>query len=136
MYPSSVTITPLPKNCPGQLRHNPTPQTVPPQTNGATQPAQVMPVMNGGAGPCSLELRIATADGSPVYAATVKVHISYGFLGFRRLDLEAGTNADGRVKFIGLPSRVHRPPLTFRAAKDLLIGVATYDPGPRVPIRA
>src|SRR6266853_3407238 len=76
-----------------------------------------VPVMNGGAGPCSLELTLIGADGKPVYAATLKVHIAYGFGGIRRLDLEAGTNSEGKVKFTGLPARVHRPPLEFRASK-------------------
>jgi len=84
--------------------------------------------MDGGAGPCSIELTATAADGKPAYAATVKVHIAYGFGGFHRLDLEAGTNADGKVRFIGLPSRVRQPPLEFRASKDQLAGVTTYDP--------
>ena len=84
--------------------------------------------MDGGAGPCSLELTVIGADGKPVYAATLKVHITYGFGGIRRLDLEAGTNSEGKVKFTGLPSRVHRPPLEFRASKDEFEGVAAYDP--------
>jgi hypothetical protein len=46
----------------------------------------------------------------------------------RKLDLDAGTNIDGKVKFIGLPSRVRRPPLEFQASKDQLLGTATYDP--------
>ena len=87
-----------------------------------------VPVMDGGAGACSLELLVTTADGNPVQAATVKVHIAYGFAGIRRLDLEAGTNAEGKLKFIGLPSRVHRPPLEFHASKGLLAGLATYNP--------
>ena len=84
--------------------------------------------MDGGAGPCSLELTVNGADGKPAYAATVKVHIAYGFGGIRRLDLEAGTNSDGKVKFTGLPARVHRPPLEFHASKDEFEGVAAYDP--------
>jgi hypothetical protein len=60
-------------------------------------------------------------DGKPVYAATIKVHIKYGFGGMRRLDLEAGTNSDGKVKFAGLPDRVQRPPLEFHASKDQLV---------------
>ena len=36
-----------------------------------------MPVMDGGAGPGSLKLTVTAADGKPVYAATVKVHIAY-----------------------------------------------------------
>jgi hypothetical protein len=84
--------------------------------------------MDGGAGPCSVELTVTGADGKPVYAAKIKVHIAYGFGGMRRLDLEAGTNSDGKVKFSGLPVRVHRPPLEFQASKAELVGVATYDP--------
>jgi len=90
-------------------------------------PDQV-PVMDGGAGPCSLDLTVTGADGKPVYAATVKVHIAYGFAGARRLDLQAGTNSDGKVKFTGLPARVHRPPLEFQASKGDLAGIAIYDP--------
>ena len=68
------------------------------------------------------------ADGKPVYAATVKVHIAYGFGGMRKLDLEAGTNSDGKVKFAGIPARVQRPPLEFQASKDEFKGIAAFDP--------
>lgn len=87
-----------------------------------------VPVIQGGAGPCSIELIVRGADGKPVYAATVKVHIKYGFGGMRRLDLEAGTNSDGKVRFAGLPDRVQRPPLEFRGSKDELVGIASFDP--------
>ncbi len=89
---------------------------------------EVVPVIQGGAGPCSLELTVRGADGKPVYAATVKVHVKYGFGGMRRLDLEAGTNSDGKVKFAGLPDRVQRPPLEFHASKDEFMGIAAFDP--------
>jgi hypothetical protein len=46
----------------------------------------------------------------------------------RKLDIEAGTNSYGKVKFAGLPARVQRPPLEFHALKDEFEGVATYDP--------
>jgi hypothetical protein len=98
------------------------PDKSPPQTG------QQVPAMDGEAGPCSLELTITDADGKPVYAAKVRVHIAYGFGGFHKLDLEAGTNSDGKLKFMGLPARVHRPPLEFHASKDDLQGTATYDP--------
>ena len=94
----------------------------------SNQQTQKIPIIDGAAGPCSLELTVTTSDAKPVYAATVKVHIAYGFGGFHKLDLEAGTNADGKVKFTGLPSRVHRPPLEFQATKDQLAGTATYNP--------
>ncbi|HZR30134.1 MAG TPA: hypothetical protein VFA71_15255 [Terriglobales bacterium] len=94
----------------------------------SNQQTQKVPTIDGGAGPCSLELTVTTPDTKPVYAATIKVHIAYGFAGLHKLDLDAGTDADGKVKFIGLPSRVHRPPLEFQAFKDRLAGIATYNP--------
>ncbi|MGB9492055.1 MAG: hypothetical protein WCA92_16455, partial [Terriglobales bacterium] len=58
----------------------------------------------------------------------VKVHIKYGFGGMRRLDLEAGTNSDGKVKFAGLPIRVQRPPLEFQASRDDFAGTGLFNP--------
>ena len=97
------------------------------QTQAQSHNEQV-PVIDGAAGPCSIALTVRGADTNPVYDATVKVHIAYGFGGFRKLDLQAGTNSDGKVKFIGLPARVQRPPLEFRGSKDDLTGIATFDP--------
>src|SRR5258708_38077221 len=94
----------------------------------ATQPAAEVPVIDGAAGPCALQLIVTTVDNKPVYDANVKVHIAYRFGGFHKLDLEAGTNAEGKVKFVGLPAKVRRPPLEFQASKDQLVGVLTYDP--------
>jgi len=98
----------------------------------AQQPAQPqqpddVPAIDGGIGPCSVDFTVLDGD-KPVYAANVKVHITYGFGGFRKLDLEAGTNAQGKVRFKGLPAKVHNPPLEFHASKDQLTGLATYDP--------
>ena len=71
---------------------------------------------------------VTDAAGKPILNALINVHIAYGFGGIRKLDLEAGTNSDGKVKFTGLPARVHRPPLQFHASKDDLAGDADYDP--------
>ena len=89
--------------------------------------AHKVPVMDGAAGNCSVDLTV-NADGKPVYAAKVKVHIAYGFGGFRKLDLEASTNVDGKVRFTGLPSKVRLQTLEFQATKDELSGSFTYDP--------
>jgi hypothetical protein len=94
------------------------------QSPAAPQP---VPVIDGGLGRCSLELTV-TADSKPAAAAIVKVHIAYGFVGFHKLDLEAGANVDGKVKFTGLPTSVRRPPLKFHASKDQLSGQVDYDP--------
>lgn len=89
---------------------------------------QQIPVIDGAVGPCSLELTVSGTDAKPVYNATVKVHITYGMGGFHHLDLQAGTNSDGKVKFTGMPIKVHHPPLEFDATKDQLEGSLNYDP--------
>jgi hypothetical protein len=105
------------------------------QTSQLTQPSptpsptQEVPTIDGAAGPCSVELKVTDGQGKGVYAATVKVHIAYGFGGIRKLDLEVGTNSDGKVRFTGLPAKIHNPPLEFRASKDDLTGLATVNPG-------
>jgi hypothetical protein len=93
-----------------------------------TPPAQEVPVIDGGVGPCSVEFTVTDANAKPQYAATVKVRIAYGFAGVKKLNLEAGTNVNGKVKFKGLPAKVHNPPLEFNAVKDDLTGMATYNP--------
>lgn len=92
------------------------------------QASERLPVIDGGVGPCSIEFTVTDATGKPIYAADVKVHIAYGFAGIRKLDLEAATNTQGKVKFKGLPIKVHNPPLEFNASKDQLVGMATYNP--------
>jgi hypothetical protein len=105
-------------------------QSQPSQNQSGEKPpaASQVPVIDGAVGPCSLELTILGVDAKPVYNATVKVHITYGFGGFHHLDLQAGTNADGKVKFTGMPIKVHNPPLEFYAAKDQLEASLNYDP--------
>lgn len=87
-----------------------------------------IPVMDGEAGPCSVAFTVTDPKGAPVYDARIKVHIEYGFGGFRRLDLEAATNVDGKTQFKGLPKKVKGGTLYFRASKGDLEGSATYDP--------
>lgn len=97
-----------------------------PPNNRDTSP-QTIQSIDGGAGPCAVTLTV-TSDSKPIVAANVKVHIEYGFAGIRRLDLEAYTGNDGKVQFTGLPARVHKPPLQFRASKENLAGTAVYNP--------
>src|SRR5260370_35327686 len=86
-------------------------------------------VMDGAAGPCAVELTVTHPDGKPASAALINVHIAYGFAGFHKLDLSVYTNDPGKARFIGLPDRVHKPPVEFHASKDQATGVAVYDPG-------
>ncbi|MFZ1010311.1 MAG: hypothetical protein WAN65_25965 [Candidatus Sulfotelmatobacter sp.] len=86
-----------------------------------------VPVIDGAIGPCSADFTITDPSGSPVYAANIKVHIAYGFMYARKLDLEVGTNSDGKARFIGLPDRTKQG-LFFRASVANREGSAFVDP--------
>lgn len=86
-----------------------------------------IPVIDGGIGPCAADFTVTDADGAPVYAAKIKVHIAYGFMYARKLDLEVGTNADGKARFSGLPERTKRG-LFFEASEADRTGEAFVDP--------
>jgi hypothetical protein len=90
-------------------------------------PHQV-PVMDGEAGPCTVSFTVTDIKGAPVYDARIRVHIAYGLMGVRRLDLEAATNVDGKTQFKGLPEKVKGGTLMFRAVQGKREGSATYDP--------
>jgi hypothetical protein len=98
-----------------------------PQTS-ATQPdPKAVPSIDGGIGPCSADFTINDANGSPVYAAKVKVHIAYGWMNVRKLDLELGTNVDGKARFTGLPDRIKHG-IYFKASEGNRTGEAFDDP--------
>ena len=85
------------------------------------------PVMDGGIGPCSADFTITDSAGAAVYAAKVKVHIAYGFMNVRKLDLELGTNIDGKARFTGLPDHIKHG-LYFHASEGDRTGEAFDDP--------
>jgi hypothetical protein len=95
----------------------------------ATQSAEskTIPVVDGGIGPCIADFTITDANGAPVYAAKINVHIAYGFASAHKLDLEIGTNYDGKARFTGLPNRLKRG-LFFEASEGDRTGEAFDDP--------
>jgi len=106
------------------------PQTTVPQQDPKAAPATVpaaVPVIDGGIGNCSADFIVNDADGKPVYAATIKVHIEYGFMYLRKLDLQVGTNADGKARFTGFPDRVKHG-LFFEASEGDRVAEAFDDP--------
>ena len=86
-----------------------------------------IPVVDGGIGPCTADFTITDADNKPVYLAKIKVHIAYGFMSTRKLDLEVSANIDGKARFTGLPDRVKRG-LFFEASEGDRTGNAFDDP--------
>jgi hypothetical protein len=86
-----------------------------------------VPVVDGNIGACSVDFTVNDEAGSPVYAAKIKVHIAYGFMYARKLDLEVGTNVDGKARFTGLPERVKRG-LFFEASESDRTAEAFDDP--------
>jgi hypothetical protein len=93
----------------------------------APSDAKAAPAIDGGAGPCSADFTITDANGAPVYAAKIKVHIAYRFGGFHRLDLELSTDSNGKARFTGLPDRVKRG-MYFEASEGDRSGEAFDDP--------
>jgi hypothetical protein len=97
------------------------------------QPAQTpssedVPVTDGASGACSIDFNVTDSEGKPVYAARIDVHLAYGFAGAHKLDMGVYTNAQGKARFTGIPLKVRKPPIEFRAKKGDLIGLATMDP--------
>ncbi len=62
-----------------------------------------MAEVDAGLGPCTADFVVTDEAGTPVYAAHVRVHIAYGFMNLHKFDLDAGTNAAGKARFVGLP---------------------------------
>lgn len=97
-------------------------------TYGAQMPdPHSVPSVNGGIGPCTVEFTVKDASGAPIYNAKVHVHISYGFLGVHKMDLEVGTNVDGKARVSGLPKKV-KIPLYFQAKQDSKEADTSWDP--------
>ena len=88
---------------------------------------QKVPSLNGDAGPCSVDFTVTDPDGKPLLDAKVRVHIAYGFLGKRTLDLEIGTNSAGKARLEGLPAKIHEAAY-FHVGKGDLEGSALFDP--------
>jgi hypothetical protein len=81
----------------------------------APAPEPDLAVISARLGPCSADFTVKDADGKPVYAATVHVRIRYGFMGIKRMDLEVGTNGEGKARVEGLPESAR--PLLYDITK-------------------
>lgn len=91
----------------------------------APAPAAELAVLDAKLGSCSADFTVTDADGKPVYNATIGVRVRYGFMSVKRMDLEVGTNSDGKARVDGLPAKAR--PLVFTIAKGDLKATAEQD---------
>lgn len=89
------------------------------------QPPVEVPVLKAGLGDCSADFTVTDADGKPVYLATIHVRLRYGFMSLKRMDLEVGTNSDGKARVEGLPAKAR--PLNYEIVKDSTRRIVTQD---------
>ena len=95
--------------------------------------AQVSPPLaeiSADLGACSALLTVTGPDGKPVYSARVTARVQYGMMGVKKLDLEAFTGADGRLKIVRLPDSLKKP-LVIHVGKDSLQEVVEFKPEER-----
>jgi hypothetical protein len=95
------------------------------QTSSSPNPNSI-PVIDGAIGPCTADFTITDNSAKPIYDANIQVHISYGMFGAHKLDLQVGTNINGKARFTGLPSKTKQG-LFFEASKGDRSGSAFDD---------
>lgn len=93
----------------------------------AADDSKTIATVDAGLGSCTAGFTINDDSGKPVYAANIRVHITYGFGGFHKFDLQVGTNAAGEARFIGLPEH-SKQGLFFRATEGDREGTAFDNP--------
>jgi hypothetical protein len=87
--------------------------------SGAVAAEENIPVIDAHLGGCSTTVTVLDREGKPVYNAKVSVDIRYGFLGVRKMSLEAGTNVEGKATLAGLPEKA-KEPLEFQVTSGSL----------------
>lgn len=102
----------------------------------ASQGQQVpVPKVNANLGPCTVEFTVSQGSRKPLYNAEISVKISYGFMGMKKMDLKVGTNNEGKARFVGLPDKVHKPPLVFVVRAKGLTKTVNYWPSVKCQAR-
>ena len=85
------------------------------------------PVLKADAGPCTADFVVRDASGKGVYDAKIALQVQYGFMGLRKLDLNAGTNYEGKARIEGLPEKIKRA-AEFKISQGGREKTVTYDP--------
>ena len=74
-------------------------------TSAAAVPGEI----SADLGPCSVLISVSGPDSKPIYGAKVTTRIQYGVFGVKKLDLEAFSGVDGRIKMANLPETLKKP---------------------------
>jgi hypothetical protein len=88
-------------------------------------PAPEVPVLKAGLGSCTVDFTVKNASGAPIQAAEIHVRIKYGAMGFKRMDLDLSTNADGKARIEGLPDKAK--PFSYDIQKDGRKAIVVHD---------
>jgi hypothetical protein len=89
----------------------PPPQAAAPQASGPERP-----VLDARLGGCTADFTVKNPAGAPVYTAVIHVQVRYGPLSVKRMDLEVGTNSEGKARVKGLPDKAKL--MTWDITKD------------------
>jgi hypothetical protein len=81
-------------------------------------------------GNCSALITVTSGDAKPVLNAKVTTRIQYGLMGVKKLDLEAFTGSDGKVKIAKLPDSLKKP-MYIHIRKDDKEEMVEFKPGLR-----
>jgi hypothetical protein len=85
-----------------------------------------VPSISADLGPCSA--RFTVTDGAkPIYDAKVRTRIKYGSFGIRKIDLEIGTDANGKADVLKLPN-LSKQPIVFEVVKGDISRTVIFDP--------
>ena len=101
----------------------------------ASQQSTPVPQVNANLGPCTVDFTVSQKANQPLFNAEISVKIAYGFMGMKKMDLKVGTNSEGRARFVGLPEKVHRPPLEFVVRAKGMTKTVNYWPSVKCQAR-
>jgi hypothetical protein len=74
-------------------------------SSGAQAGTNEVPVIDASMGSCTADITVMDSGHHAIYKANISTRIRSGFAGVKKLDLEVGTNVDGKARFTGLPDR-------------------------------
>ncbi len=86
-----------------------------------------IPQVSADVGPCTAEFTVTDAAQKPLYDAKIKTIVRHGFMSKRKVELEIGTDADGKARFTGLPHEVKKP-IEFAVRYKDITKTVKHDP--------